>query len=366
MMTLKDSDAAKISDLVYVNPIEGEYNKGYKTDYKFLESSANKDSAEGFFGAAFAKDNNIVIAFRGTNSPFSDLNGESIIKRLKQAGRDLEDDWSFLSNRWGISHQPMPQYQEALDFAKSIQQKYGLEKEIIITGHSLGGGMAQLVGIEFGYKVVSFDSPGTLSIARNIFSQDKIDTNKSLITAYVTGPNLFNTAGKQIVDPIQISVKTSAYNFAEACVFDQMGAKISNVIEFKYFEYSIEQHNSYNIFEAFSPNSGLPFSIVNYDKWPTWYEAYEQFNSHCILENDPKESDNKYPDVFEVLDMFSDPAVRDPALTNSDRFRLLAKQQEGGKYSELSGMFENLAAQTDFVLSFLGNSETVAQDQEEK
>ena len=163
-MALKDSDAAKISDVVYENPNDDKDNKGYETEYQFLESSANKDSAEGFFGAAFEKDNKVIIAFRGTN-PLNNQNSESLLKSLKQTTRDLEDDWSVLSNRWGISNKPMPQYKEALEFAKAIKQKYGIDKEIIITGHSLGGGMAQLVGIALGHQVISFESPGVLSIA---------------------------------------------------------------------------------------------------------------------------------------------------------------------------------------------------------
>ena len=110
-MNLQDSDAAKISDLVYTNPDYKDSNKGYNTAYKFLASSANKDSAEGFFGAAFEKDNEVVIAFRGTNPLLSDLNGESTIKGFQQTFRDLEDDWSFLSNKWGVSSKPMPQYE---------------------------------------------------------------------------------------------------------------------------------------------------------------------------------------------------------------------------------------------------------------
>lgn len=96
-----------------------------------------------------------------------------------------------------------------------------------------------------------------------------------------------------------------------------------------------------------------------------WEESCPSFGENSAnKKNNIKEVDNSYPDVFNVLDMFSDPEVRDPTLTNSDRFRLLAKKQEGGKYSELSGMFENLAVQTDFVLSFLGSSEASQKSEE--
>ncbi len=354
-MVLKDSDAATISDLVYKNPVD-RINKGYNNNYEFLESSAHKDSAEGFFGAAFEKDNTIVIAFRGTNNPFNDLTGESVLKKIKQFSRDLEDDLFFAFNKWGISSRAIPQYKEALDFSRIVQEKYGVNKEIIITGHSLGGGLAQLVGIELKHKVISFDSPGALSVARNLFSQDRIDAHKGSITCYSTGPNLFNTIGKQIVDPIQISVKTSAYSFGGPNAFGFIGQKISQTIEFRYFEYSKEQHDSEYIYKAFNPISGEPISIVSYDEWPTWYEAYEQFNLHCILDDNPKEGDDdRYIDVFKVLDIFSDPEISDPKLSNIERFQKLATSQREKGNAALMESFTNMADQTQAVLDALDN-----------
>ena len=356
-MVLKNSDAATISDLVYKNPVE-EINNGYNNDYTFLESSAYKDSAEGFFGAVFEKDNNIVIAFRGTNNPFNDPNGESILKKIKQFSRDLEDDLFFALNRWGVSSKVMPQYKEALDFSKAVQAKYGVNKEIIITGHSLGGGLAQLVGIELKHKVISFDSPGALSIARNLFSQDRINAHKSLIVSYATAPNFFNTVGKPIVDPIQINVKTSAYNSIEPNALGFIGQKVFQFIEFRYFEYSREQHSSKHIYQAFSPISGEPVSIVIYDKWPTWYEAYEQFHSHCVLENDPKEdTDGIYPNIFEVLEIFSDNEISDSKLSNTERFQKLAESQRASGNEVLGESFTHMADQTQAVLDALDNKQ---------
>lgn len=357
-MVIKNSEAARISDLVYGNPDNKDQNGGYDKNYKFLEASAHKDSAEGFFGAVFEKDNNIVIAFRGTNSPFKNLNGESITKMIRQSSKDLEDDLFFAFNRWGISKRAMPQYQEALEFAKKFKEKYAANMEVIITGHSLGGALAQLVGIALKEKVISFDAPGVLSIARNLFSQDRIDAHKTMITTFTSGPNFFNTIGKQIVKPIQISVKTSSYNYIEPNAFGFIGEKILQTIEFRYWQYSKEQHDSERIYQAFNSVSGEPTIIVDYEQWPTWTEAKEQFYSHCILESNPsEESDESYIDVFDVLDIFSDPEIADPKLSNVERFRKLAESQRELGNEGLDESFKHMADQTQAVLDALDNKE---------
>ena len=47
-MVIKNSEAAELSKFVYKNSFE-KINKGYDKSYKFLGSSAHKDSAEGFY-----------------------------------------------------------------------------------------------------------------------------------------------------------------------------------------------------------------------------------------------------------------------------------------------------------------------------
>ncbi len=287
-MTIKDSDAASISDLVYHNPRPNSANQGYKTDYNFIDSSGSKDSAEGFFAAAFKKDNVVIVAIRGTNS-FSD-NGESAFKKVKQFARDMDDNINFKTGN------PMPQYEEALAFTQRIHKQYG--NSVIVTGHSLGGGLAQLVGIKLGLMVISFDSPGVYKIAKNLFTRrDEINAHKNNIIIYATAPHLINTMGQQIVDPIQIKVKAKF-----SCKHDVNLLKhILKVLEYtylssishsfyytQYLRYSFDQHAIKGMAEAFDPITGKPYSAVNYDKWPNYIQSYRGFLSKCDLANEPK------------------------------------------------------------------------------
>lgn len=167
-----------------------------------------------------------------------------------------------------------------------------------------------------------------------------------------------NTIGKQIVKPIQISVKTSSYNYIELNALGVVGEKILQTIEFRYWQYSKEQHSIENIYQSFNSISGEPTIIVDYEQWPTWTEAKEQFYSHCILESNPsEESDESYIDVFDVLDMFSDPEIADPKLSNVERFRKLAESQRELGNEGLDESFKHMADQTQAVLDALDNKE---------
>ncbi len=252
---MKHSDITKINDQIYQNPNLNDDNHGYDPLYKFLESSGPKDSDEGFFGAAFKKGNNIIIAFRGTNDISDPRNGESMFRRIYETAKDIEDNIGFKTGN------PMSQYKEALAFAKHIQEKYGSDSEIYITGHSLGAGLSQLVGIKTNLKVVSIDAPGVFKVAKRIFSREQIEAHKDKITSYVSAPNIINTIGEHIVKPIQLKTKIDIdYND-------------------NYLIYSTSQHSIENIAKSFDSSTGKPFSIIEYDKWPSFIESYQLFSS---------------------------------------------------------------------------------------
>ncbi|MEF8794505.1 lipase family protein [Thiohalorhabdus sp.] len=104
---------------------------------------ARSNPESGFFGEAFRKGDEVVIAYRGTE-PWSDLYKDLLTTDGKIA-LGLED----------------PQFVDALEFAKNVQDTYqGLGVDISVTGHSLGGGLAQLAADTFGWDGVTFEAPG--------------------------------------------------------------------------------------------------------------------------------------------------------------------------------------------------------------
>ncbi|MBS0263180.1 MAG: hypothetical protein JSS02_14645, partial [Planctomycetes bacterium] len=99
----------------------------------------------------------IVVAIRGT-----DLNGERI------AAKNLIDDSSFVTNT--PTHFMAKDVAYAADFVKSLHETYP-EATITLTGHSLGGAIAQLVGEASGLTTTTFNSPGTAALFNQLTTE---------------------------------------------------------------------------------------------------------------------------------------------------------------------------------------------------
>lgn len=97
------------------------------------------DPASGFDGALYrTPEGGLVLAYRGTEpNKVNDWTTD-----LKQAA-GLQSD----------------QYDEAVDLAHRVQASYPGEK-IEITGHSLGGGLAQVASSATGYRATTFNAAG--------------------------------------------------------------------------------------------------------------------------------------------------------------------------------------------------------------
>lgn len=136
-MTPTDLELAKLSEAVYTNGAQD------LSGFAYIQS----DLGLGFGAAAFKRGNEIVVAFRGTDTPsFS----ADVLK-------DVAADISYVT---GTPTPAMESYaRQAAEFLAQVRASNpGLS--ITITGHSLGGALAQLVGNISGFKTVAFDAPG--------------------------------------------------------------------------------------------------------------------------------------------------------------------------------------------------------------
>jgi len=139
---------AKMSDDVYSkvggNPIEG---------YRRLDLIADLDRinarGDGFFGAVYVQGEAGVIAYRGSKE---------------------WSDWSDADVSIACSSLPIDQLGDAFGFfaaARQLLTRMGCKK-IMVTGHSLGGGLAQLVAARvstFPVVGVSFNAPGVAALS---------------------------------------------------------------------------------------------------------------------------------------------------------------------------------------------------------
>jgi pimeloyl-ACP methyl ester carboxylesterase len=101
----------------------------------------------GFFGAAYFNEAGraCVIAFRG--SEFS----------------DFMNDWVETDGRIGLGQMPINQVADAFSYAGRVKRfaaSLGF-RQLYVTGHSLGGGLAALIGANLGDSIAAtFNAPG--------------------------------------------------------------------------------------------------------------------------------------------------------------------------------------------------------------
>lgn len=77
---------------------------------------------------------------------------------LAFAGTDMKSPRDWLTNLWqGLGGIP-EQYNQALELTQRVRAELG--DNVILTGHSLGGGLASYAGMETGSRVVGFNAAG--------------------------------------------------------------------------------------------------------------------------------------------------------------------------------------------------------------
>lgn len=140
--------------------------------YKLVGISSHNN---GFYACVLKKENNIIIAYRGSD--------------------DLQD-WVG-SNTNMLLKKPPKQAKNALNLYDQIHYEYP-NCSIELTGHSLGGSLAQIVGATRNVKTVTFNAYGTKNfIGKNVVRifEEKI-TNYCNSEDFVTTKNAKNHIGK--------------------------------------------------------------------------------------------------------------------------------------------------------------------------
>ncbi len=130
---------------------------------------SDPDDKTGFAAVALRHGDEIIIAFRGT-----DDFGIAIKKLSLKNAPDTKNDIVM------AFRQKLPgQAYNALMFYDAIKKKYP-QTEILLTGHSLGGSLAQIVGAWRKVKACTFNPYGT----RNILQKTGIDIHDENIVNY--------------------------------------------------------------------------------------------------------------------------------------------------------------------------------------
>jgi hypothetical protein len=234
---------ARLSHLAYQNDVRPLLPHGWE----LLESESNPK--DGYHGKAFEhkEHGHIVIAHRGT------------IPGLQ----------SWVTNIQGIVQGDITSQQaSALTFSEKIYKKAEEQRQSVsITGHSLGGWLAEIVHYhlfcegKFSLTRV-FDSPGSIPMLRNLRSNlryQRPELNALGITSILSHPNLVNSCNEH--PGLVYHVKLDLPNF-------------TNQLEENLF-YTWETHSIKRIAEALSSTVELSHRISTVTDWPVvkWQDA---------------------------------------------------------------------------------------------
>ena len=150
------------------------YGKTLRLPAGYAYVKKEHDYTTGFQACVLKNGNNIVIAYAGTDSLMDIIHSDLAM---------------------GLKHLPIQNY-EAIRLYEKVRQQYP-NAEIILTGHSLGGSLAQIVGAVYDVETVTFNAYGTKDLIKSDMEiyPDKITNYVNLDDYNVITKNTHNQIG---------------------------------------------------------------------------------------------------------------------------------------------------------------------------
>lgn len=233
MNKTNDEICKKITESVYKNIDKKNYNiEGWSYN------SSPQNPKSGFYSEIYKKDGNIIFAIRGTDNEWQDVKNDLQI---------------------GLSSLPK-QAKDAEKVYKQLLKDYNWS-DIKVTGHSLGGTLATIIGSKYGVDTVTFNAYGAKYLKGMDIKYTNNITNYGNANDLVFTLNIDGQIGKTIILNAEGSGNTIArknQNFSsEAHKVENLG-DLSKGIEYKkeefekqppLFKLSIQNENFDQIFD---------------------------------------------------------------------------------------------------------------------
>ncbi len=131
------NDLKQLSGYVY-------RNNQFQKPKDWIEVGKSEGKNTGFYAETFVRGNDVVISFRGTD--------------VERGNKAKAQDFVLSDIPMGAKLLPA-QIVNAQKYYKEIKKQFP-NSNIIFTGHSLGGSVAQILGAEYGHETVTFNAYG--------------------------------------------------------------------------------------------------------------------------------------------------------------------------------------------------------------
>lgn len=178
-----NNDIIQLSGYIYKN-----VNNKKPENWELIDKKENKNT--GFYAEVFKNGNEIAIIYKGTDLPSKNNISFDILS-------DSFHDNIFNNLSMGVGKFPI-QINDARELYNKIKSKYP-EKKINLGGHSLGGSLAQLIGIETEENTVTYGAYGVGDIIKiNNLQFDNI-TNYGNINDPIYISNISSQVGNTYV-----------------------------------------------------------------------------------------------------------------------------------------------------------------------